>query len=160
MSSEIEKAINILRHMSIGYGGAEDPTKPALENMRDLAIQALREKLKREQEEIAALKMKNDGSGCKACPVNERGCDAQYRGSRCAVLRAEHCADYDPQTNADCIRNMTDEELAEVLVNASFYQESAQSKPEWNVHALWKTYMDRKEAIADTINWLQEPREL
>ena len=37
------------------------------------------------------------GRECAKCPVDEFECDAQYRGSRCAALRAEHGADFDPE---------------------------------------------------------------
>ena len=60
------------------------------------------------------------GSGCLKCPVNEFDCDAQYRGSRCAALRAKAGVDFDPKTNADRIRAMSDEELAETLCSADF----------------------------------------
>lgn len=58
------------------------------------------------------------GSGCKTCPVKD--CDAQYRGSQCAALRAKAGADSDPMTNADRIRGMSDEELAEFIPNWSY----------------------------------------
>lgn len=54
------------------------------------------------------------GGGCKTCPVKD--CDAQYRGSRCAALRAKARIDSDPLTNADRIRGMSDEELAEWIL--------------------------------------------
>lgn len=54
-------------------------------------------------------------SGCKNCPVNP--CEAtKYRGSTCAAQRAKFGLG-DPQTNADRIRAMSDEELA-VFVRA------------------------------------------
>lgn len=55
------------------------------------------------------------GSGCAKCPVNQWDCDAQYRGSRCAVLREKANADYDPQTNSDRIREMADDGLAKEI---------------------------------------------
>ena len=52
-----------------------------------------------------------NGSGCKNCPVNP--CETMnYRGSTCAAQRAKFGLG-DPQTNADRIRAMSDEELAE-----------------------------------------------
>lgn len=56
-------------------------------------------------------------SGCKTCPVVT--CDGVcYRGARCKALRAEHGLG-DPKTNADAIREMTDEQLCEFIHRAS-----------------------------------------
>ena len=55
-----------------------------------------------------------NGSGCKTCP--EVSCDCVYRGSICKERRAEHGLG-DPMTNADRIRAMSDEELADVVAN-------------------------------------------
>lgn len=57
------------------------------------------------------------GSGCYNCPV--KGCTAAYRGSRCAHLRELAGVDFDPMTNADRLRSMTDEELAAFIVDKS-----------------------------------------
>ena len=40
------------------------------------------------------------GPGCNSCPVNEFDCDAQYRGSRCSVLRDKYNLG-DPDTKAE-----------------------------------------------------------
>ena len=54
-----------------------------------------------------------NGSGCKNCPVSP--CHTlYYRGSYCCEQRAKHGLG-DPMTNADRIRSMTDEELAEFI---------------------------------------------
>ena len=54
-----------------------------------------------------------NGSGCKNCPV--KPCETMnYRGSACAAQRAKFGLG-DPKTNADRIRDMTDEELARHL---------------------------------------------
>lgn len=54
-------------------------------------------------------------SGCKTCPVVQ--CDTvTYRGSRCKELRSVHGLG-DPKTNADAIREMTDEQLCEALLH-------------------------------------------
>ncbi len=54
-------------------------------------------------------------SGCKTCPVVQ--CDTvTYCGSRCMALRAVHGLG-DPKTNADAIREMTDEQLCEALLH-------------------------------------------
>ena len=56
-------------------------------------------------------------SGCKTCPVVR--CDTvTYRGSRCKQLRNVHGLG-DPKTNADAIREMTDEQLCEFIHRAS-----------------------------------------
>lgn len=64
-----------------------------------------------------------NGSGCKNCPV--KPCHTlYYRGSYCAEQRAKLGLG-DPQTNADRIRVMTDEELAEFLCKINgCYQEN------------------------------------
>ena len=55
--------------------------------------------------------------GCKNCPAYAK-CTVTYRGSACAVLRSTYGIDTDPEiiTNADRIRDMSDEELAEFLI--------------------------------------------
>lgn len=54
--------------------------------------------------------------GCKNCPAYAK-CTVTYRGSACAALRGTYGLDSDPEiiTNADRIRSMSDEELAEFL---------------------------------------------
>lgn len=54
-------------------------------------------------------------SGCFSCPVYSKGCDAQYRGSRCAAQRAKAGVDFDPKTNSDSLRRMNDDRLADFL---------------------------------------------
>ena len=51
-------------------------------------------------------------SGCKNCPV--KPCETLYRGSIC-LSRRHKLGLGDPMTNADHIRDMTDEELAKLL---------------------------------------------
>lgn len=55
--------------------------------------------------------------GCKNCPAYAK-CTITYRGSACAALRGTYGLDNDPEiiTNADIIRSMGDEELAEFLI--------------------------------------------
>ena len=61
-----------------------------------------------------------NGSGCKNCPV--KPCHTlHYRGSYCAEQRAKLGLG-DPQTNADRIRAMSDEELCEFLCQYSFFE--------------------------------------
>lgn len=58
-----------------------------------------------------------NGIGCKNCPVNP--CETMnYRGSTCAAQRSKFGLG-DPQTNADSIRAMSDEELAKWLCSIS-----------------------------------------
>lgn len=54
--------------------------------------------------------------GCNKCPALAK-CTAVYRGPECAAMRASYGVDGDPEiiTNADKIRAMTDEELADLL---------------------------------------------
>lgn len=51
----------------------------------------------------------NKGMGCLKCPVSQWECDAQYRGSRCAALRAKAGADSDPEENAVTTQNAKDD---------------------------------------------------
>lgn len=60
------------------------------------------------------------GSGCYNCPV--KGCTAEYRWIQCSVLREIAGVDFDPMTNADRIRAMSDEELADMF--AQFAEEN------------------------------------
>lgn len=55
-----------------------------------------------------------DGSGCKNCPAYQK-CTARYRSSRCSHNRATYGVYSDPFTNADRIRAMSDEDLAELF---------------------------------------------
>lgn len=54
--------------------------------------------------------------GCKNCPAYAK-CTVTYRGSACSALRSTYGIDTDPEliTNADRIRAMSDEELAEFI---------------------------------------------
>ena len=54
--------------------------------------------------------------GCKQCPAFEK-CTVTYRGSTCAALRSTYGEENDPEiiTNADRIREMSDEELAQFI---------------------------------------------
>ena len=55
-------------------------------------------------------------NGCKTCPAYGE-CTVTYRGPFCAVLRRTYGLDDDPEivTNADRIRAMSDDELAELF---------------------------------------------
>ncbi len=79
--------------------------------------------------------------GCKFCPAFGT-CEAHYRGSSCAAMRSRYGIDSNPEiiTNADNIRTMDDEELAEFL--AYTWATSARA---WQ-----KEY-------GETLYWLQQP---
>lgn len=54
-------------------------------------------------------------TGCATCPVEK--CDAVYRGSRCSVYRDRVGADFDPKTNAEMFRDLSETELRQVLID-------------------------------------------
>jgi hypothetical protein len=63
--------------------------------------------------------------GCKNCPAFAK-CTLTYRGPGCVALRSTYGVETDPEiiTNADRIRAMDDNELAEFLstkLNDDFY---------------------------------------
>lgn len=90
-------------------------------------------------------------SGCYNCPVEN--CDANYRGSRCAALRHLKGIDTDPKTNADDIRSMTDEELADQLVIDVDGLEKCRlylSVP------TGKMFISRPKAVEFTLKWLRQ----
>lgn len=59
-----------------------------------------------------------NGSGCINCPVKE--CKTmQYRDSTCAEQRVEYGL-YDPLTNAERIRALSNDELARFLIDVEF----------------------------------------
>ena len=64
--------------------------------------------------------------GCKNCPAFAK-CTVIYRGSACAALRHTYGIEDDPKiiTNADRIRAMSDEELAEWMAECNAYREYA-----------------------------------
>ena len=64
------------------------------------------------------------GHGCKTCPV--RLCDAVYRGSRCAAYR-DRLGLGDPKTEVDKIREMSDEELEELIAKINRQSNSCDS---------------------------------
>lgn len=88
--------------------------------------------------------------GCKDCPVYEK-CEVTYRSSACEALRASYEVHSDPEvvTNADKIRSMTDEELAELLerCEGEGYQDSSITPTnEYGYHM-------------DMLEWLKQPAE-
>lgn len=81
--------------------------------------------------------------GCKNCPAYAK-CTVTYRGSACAALRSTYGLGNDPEftTNADRIRAMDDETLAEFLYRYF-----------WGRLA---TPPNREERL---LEWLQQPTE-
>ena len=91
--------------------------------------------------------------GCKDCPAFAK-CTVTYRGSACAALRGTYGIDSDPEiiTNADRIRRMSDEELAEFLAEEQYRIA--------NVIFQTAGYGLEKQAIyARRLDWLQQPCE-
>lgn len=88
--------------------------------------------------------------GCKNCPAYAK-CTVTYRGSACAALRSTYGLGNDPEftTNADCIRAMSDEELAEHI-----WQKFG--CPEGKDHVTCGYFGDCKDCWLD---WLQQPEE-
>ena len=83
-----------------------------------------------------------NGSGCKTCPVKPCG-TMNYRGSTCAAQRAKYGLG-DPKTNADKIRGMSDEELAERF--ASLFEDQRFGIEYSDDAGVW-------------LHWLQQPAE-
>ena len=61
-----------------------------------------------------------------------------------------------PVTVADGIRAMSDEELAKYLTNNTEYQPSAGSRKSW-AGAYGNAYLKYSEAVAEWLDWLQQP---
>lgn len=102
-----------------------------------------------------------NASGCKTCPVNP--CNTlYYRGSYCAEQRAKMGLG-DPQTNADRIRMMSDEELAQKLLQFNTLEESV---PFCRNLAECDELLDTEDGIPEEkckqclLNWLRQPAEV
>lgn len=95
--------------------------------------------------------------GCKNCPAYAK-CIVTYRGSACAALRGTYGVDDDPEivTNADHIRAMSDEELAEQLVVAV---NGLQPCTLYYSMPTERTFLTEAEAVRVTLEWLQQPAE-
>ena len=87
--------------------------------------------------------------GCKNCPAYAK-CIVTYRGSACAALRGTYGVDDDPEivANADCIRAMSDEELARELALIA----------EWDRKQLQKA-KSGPGLVEFMEHWLQQPAE-
>lgn len=94
--------------------------------------------------------------GCKNCPAYAK-CTVTYRGSACAALRSTYGIDSDPEliTNADKIRAMSDEELAEFISRIEI--------GDFGPQVYGKTFCDmckgQYECDDCRLWWLQQPAE-
>lgn len=94
--------------------------------------------------------------GCKNCPAYAK-CTVTYRGSACAALRSTYGIDTDPEiiTNADRIRDMSDEELAEFISRIEI--------GDFGPQVYGKTFCDmckgQYECDDCRLWWLQQPAE-
>ncbi len=98
--------------------------------------------------------------GCKNCPAYAK-CTVTYRGSACSALRSTYGIDTDPEiiTNADRIRDMSDEELANTMYsNPIFIVCDAVCKGDC---AAIYTLNDTKEDACKRkiLEWLRQPAE-
>lgn len=84
-------------------------------------------------------------NGCKNCPAFGK-CTVTYRGSACAARRSTYGIYDDPEiiTNADRIRAMSDEELANLLTDFSN-------------NAGWASETGRQICYEQNQQWLQQP---
>ena len=69
---------------------------------------------------------------------------------------ARDCPHFREKTNADRIREMSDEELAVWLVEKTVYQESAFTYPTY-LNFLTESDDTKEGAIKGTVDWLQQP---
>lgn len=70
--------------------------------------------------------------------------------------RCYGCNAYREPTNADRIRAMSDEELAEWIVKKTVYQESAFSPPSY-LNFLTGLDDTKESAIKGTVEWIKQP---
>ena len=94
--------------------------------------------------------------GCKNCPAYAK-CTAIYRSSACDALRSAYGLNSDPEvlTNADRIRAMSDEELAEFISRIEI--------GDFGPQVYGKTFCDmckgQYECDDCRLWWLQQPAE-
>lgn len=94
--------------------------------------------------------------GCKDCPAFAK-CTVTYRGSACAALRGTYGIESDPEivTNADRIRAMSNEELAEFISRIEI--------GDFGPQVYGKTFCDmckgQYECDDCRLWWLQQPAE-
>lgn len=68
------------------------------------------------------------------------------------------CRHFRNKTNADRIRDMSDEELAKYLTDKTEYQPSPGARKSWG-GAYGYSYLEYHEAALDWLYWLQQPVE-
>ena len=89
-------------------------------------------------------------SETRICPFCGKETDKfiMFRGD---IVGCRYCGISKKQTNADRIRAMTDEELAEFLLNRDLDVIERASK------AVWFTYkINRESSLANVIDWLRQ----
>ena len=98
--------------------------------------------------------------GCKNCPAYAK-CTVTYRGSACAALRGTYGLDSDPEiiTNADRIRAMSDEELAELLCTADWCELCVQVKQDGTCHAMELDGPLNRYCVTAGLHCLRQPAE-
>lgn len=91
-------------------------------------------------------------NGCRKCPAFAKCTVYEYRGSQCAALRSTYGIESDPEiiTNGDRIRDMSDEEIAELLLDGC-RGAKCEDQPK-NVYGSVNCFKCR-------MNWLQQPAE-
>lgn len=98
-------------------------------------------------------------SGCRECPAFAK-CTVTYRGSACAALRFTYGLDSDPEaikTNADHIRSMSDEELANLLCTADWCETCDQMREEGTCKAMELDGPLNKHCVSAALRWLRQP---
>lgn len=99
--------------------------------------------------------------GCKNCPAYAK-CTVTYRGSACSALRSTYGIDTDPEiiTNADRIRDMSDEELAVFLDDLTCLCVDCNDHDGVNENCpIYKQGCGQYCEPKDLMDWLQQPCE-
>lgn len=98
---------------------------------------------------------------CKDCPAYEK-CTAIYRGSACAALRYTYGIESDPEismTNAQKIRAMSDEELAELIEQIVSERDHYLLKKLHEAEIDAELYEMPEISKRKHLEWLQQPAE-
>lgn len=93
---------------------------------------------------------------CDRCRVT--GCLLNYGGKACQNARRKECPDV-VFTNADRIREMSDEELAEAFNTADWCKVCGQQKENGTCHAMEQGGPLYSYCVAGCLEWLREPAE-
>lgn len=92
----------------------------------------------------------------QVCPFNTlSGCKVEEYSGICPMSNSVRLKEK-PMTNADRIRAMSDEELAEWIVRRTVYSESAWSAPSY-LNLLTCRDDTYENALAGSIEWLKQP---